>query len=326
MGAEIDVQDSTIGVVGIGLMGSSIIASLLVAGHPVTAIAPLPHEEESGYKRILEQLLLCKRFGLIPSSPETYLNRLTVTTEYGKLSGCGLVLECVVEDIDIKEQVYKKITDATGMNSILATNTSAIPISVLQKKIRYPQRFIGIHWAEPAFATRFLEIVCGDQTSEATIDAVTAMAMSWGKESTLLRKDIRGFITNRLMYAVYREILYLVEKGDTNFMDADKSFRYDAGSWITLMGIFRRMDYVGLQEYFASFQRVFPLLSNSDEVSPRMQEVLDINSRGIFNGKGFYKYTQEEADQWAEAFSSFNMDIFYLAADYPEFTEGKKQI
>lgn len=318
MNSGIKIQNTTIGIVGLGLMGSSIIASLLAAGHPVKAVAPIHGEKEMGYKRILEQLQLCEKFDILSGTLDEYLNLLTVSSEYDILEGCSLVVECIVENLSIKETVFKKIATITSSETILASNTSAIPISILQKSIPRPNRFIGIHWAEPAFATRFLEIICGKETDEKTVSIVVELALSWGKEPTVLRKDIRGFITNRLMYAVYREILHLVEKGDTRFIDADKCFRYDAGSWMTLMGIFRRMDYEGLEDYYTVYKNLFPRLSNSDTIPSNMQKIVDAHSRGIQNGKGFFSYTRQEAAQWSHAFSAFNKDIFHLAANYPE--------
>lgn len=322
MNENITIQSTTIGIVGLGLMGSSIIASLLALGYPVKAIAPIHGEKEVGYKRILEQLLLCEKFDILSAPVDEYLTLLTVSSEYDELRDCGLVVECIVENLSIKETVFKKIAAVTGKDTILASNTSAIPISILQKSVPDPQRFIGIHWAEPAFATRFLEIICGKETDEQTTAAIVKLAFNWGKEPTVLKKDIRGFITNRLMYAVYREILHLAEQGHTNFVDADKCFRYDAGSWMTLMGIFRRMDYLGLKDHYTAYKNIFPLLSNSDGISPQMQKIVDAHSRGIQNGKGFYSYTRQEAAQWSQAFSEFNKDIFHLAAQYPEITNG----
>lgn len=324
MNRKIHHRDAKIGIVGLGLMGSSIVASLLALGYQVKAIAPIHGEKEVGYKRILEQLLLCEKFDILAVPVDEYIRLLTVSAEYDELQECSLVVECIVENLAIKENVFKKIAAVVRQDAILASNTSAIPISILQKAVPNPQRFIGIHWAEPAFATRFLEIICGSQTSVDTTDAVVKLALDWGKEPTVLKKDIRGFITNRLMYAVYREILHLVEKEHASFIDADKCFRYGAGSWMTLMGVFRRMDYNGLQDYYKAYKNIFPLLSNSDDISPKMQTIVDTHSRGIQNGKGFYGYTRQEAAQWSQAFSEFNKDIFQLAANYPEQqTDGK---
>lgn len=311
------IKEVTIGIVGLGLMGSSIVASLLAAGHKVKAIAPLPGESSLGAERIREQLLLCEKGEILTAPVKSYLSALTISDNYNELNDCGLIVECIIEDIGIKKMVFKKIAALAGPDTIIASNTSAIPISMLQTFIPNPERFVGIHWAEPAFATRFLEIICGEKTSDQTANRVFELAHQWGKEPTLLRKDIRGFITNRLMYSVYREALTLVENGHATIEDADKAFRYDAGSWITLMGIFRRMDFMGLQDFQVIFNALFPGLSNTGDVPAVVQKLMDQDARGTQNGKGFYSYAEGECGKWDKAFEAFNQDIYRLAALYP---------
>ncbi|MFA5246019.1 MAG: 3-hydroxyacyl-CoA dehydrogenase NAD-binding domain-containing protein [Pedobacter sp.] len=318
--------DIEVGVVGIGLMGSSIIVSLLAAGHHVKAIAPIPADLQGAEERISEHLRACSQTGLLKDSVSSCLNRLDISMEYNHLSNSSLVLECVIEDIDIKSQVYKKITDVVPASTVIASNTSAIAITLLQKLVAIPERFIGIHWAEPAYATRFMEITCGDVTNSRYADWVFNLAHYWGKEPTLLRKDIRGFIANRLMYAVYREIFHLIENGKTTMDDADKAFRYDVGSWITLMGLFRRIDYTGLADHAEIFKNVFPQLSNTDNVPDIMQKVVTDNCRGIQNLNGLYHYNAEEAKEWQKAFAAFNEDIFRLAALHPAPVSEKERI
>lgn len=307
-----------VGVVGLGLMGSSIAVALLTAGHLVVAVAPQPNEEEIAALRIHQQLTVCKKMGLINCSVEYYLARLTVTQDYSKLNTCWLIQECVVEKIEIKQMVYQKIVDIVDQHVLIASNTSAIPISTLQQHIAYPERFMGIHWAEPAFATRFLEITCGEQTDTEKAELVYKLAHHWRKEPTLLKRDIRGFITNRLMYAVYREGLSLVEKGEASLEDADKAFKYDAGSWMTMMGIFKRMDFEGLADHYLRFKNLLPDLSNSSSVPLLMQQIVNENARGISSKKGLYRYTDAEVEGWEKSFSAFNEDIFKLANQFPE--------
>jgi 3-hydroxybutyryl-CoA dehydrogenase len=318
MSYELKTAEINVGVVGLGLMGSSIVVSLLIAGHKVKGIAPIPDDKEIAPGRIKDQLVHCQKSGLLNYPVDTYWSNLTISEDYQQLSDCSLVIECVIEKDQIKEQVYQKITAHVSEQVIIASNTSAIPISTLQQYIVNPQRFLGIHWAEPAYATRFLEITCGKQTSQKKAQWVFNLAHMWGKEPTLLKKDIRGFITNRLMYSVYREGLSIVENGEATLEDIDKSFRYDEGSWITLMGIFRRMDMMGLKNYMEIFKAVFPKLSNSEEVPLIMQKMLEINARGIQNSKGLYPYNAEEAKKWEEAFSLFNKDIYLLADEYSQ--------
>jgi len=320
---NIDTGEITVGVVGLGLMGCSFIASLLIAGHNVKAIAPLTEDMESASERVHNHLTVCENAGLLNKPIESYLAQVVITEDYGHLSTCSLVLECVIEIPAIKKSVYQKIEKVVTKNTVIASNTSAIPISELQNHLEHPGRFLGIHWAEPAYLSRFMEITCGSSSDIEHANWVYELAHCWGKEPTLLRKDLRGFITNRLMYAVYREGLSLVEKGEATLEDVDKAFRYDAGSWMTLMGIFRRMDFMGLADQFEIFKTVFPKLCNDDNITPLMQHMVDIDARGTRNLLGLYPYTEEEARKWEEAFVLFNMEIFKLAEMYPSKREKK---
>lgn len=309
-----EISNIEIGVVGLGLMGSSIIVALLNSGHRVVAIAPIPEDIQQAEDRILSQLAYCRKTGICSFS-ET--DSLTISEDYKLLANCDLVLECVIEDIQIKASVYQKIAAVVSTDTIIASNTSAIEISLLQKQLPQPERFLGVHWAEPAFATRFMEITCGTQTDIEKAEWVFRLAHHWGKEPTLLRKDIRGFITNRLMYAVYRELFHLLESKCASMESVDKAFRYDAGSWMTLMGIFRRIDFSGFREFAAIYERIGPTLSNKHDVPELMKRVLQEKARGIYSAKGLYEYSPEEAKAWEEAFALFNKDIYQLASQYP---------
>lgn len=317
MSENIDTSKIKIGVAGLGLMGTSIVTTFLRAGHQVTAIAPLPSDIVVAPEHIHNQLTYCETSNLLSHPLDFYRSNLTITEDYSQLAGCGLVLECVVEEEGIKAGVYQKIAKEVGDDTIIASNTSAIPISSLQKHVPHPERFMGIHWGEPAYLSRFLEITCGEQTAIHHAEWVFKLAYHWDKEPTLLRKDIRGFVTNRLMYATYREALKIIENGEATLEDADKMFKYDAGSWITLMGLFRRMDYVGLKDYPVIFKNIFPTLSNHESIPPIMQELIDRKAKGTKNAKGLYDYTEEEAKLWDEAFSSFNLSMYNLGKEYP---------
>lgn len=314
---NLEPKDIPVGVVGLGFMGSSIVASLLIAGHPVTAIAPLAGHTELGASRIKEQLSECEKCGLLCRPIESYILQLLVGEDYSLLINCQFVLECVVESMEVKKTVYQKISSGTNRNCVIATNTSAIPISILQKLVPYPERFMGVHWAEPAYMTRFLEITCGNQTSLHKAEWMFSLATKWKKEPTILRKDIRGFITNRLMYSIYREALHLIEKGEATIEDVDKSFHYDAGSWMTLMGVFKRMDFIGLDDLNETFKNIFPKLNNDDQVPKIMQAIVNKKAKGTRSSEGLYNYTKDEAKNWEEKFALFNKDIYELGAKYP---------
>ena len=326
MPQSIDTSKISTGVVGLGLMGCSIATCLLIAGHPVVAVAPIPDDLKHALKRITEHLRRSHEEGLVNDLPEYYLNRLTITEDYSLLKDCSLVIECTIENIDIKKSVYDKIELVVASDALVTSNTSAIPISMLQKQTRHPERFFGLHWTEPSHTTRFLEIICGNLSDVNKAEYLYQLSHQWGKEPILVRKDIRGFITNRLMYAMYREAFYLVENGYATIEDVDRSCRNNAGYFMTLVGVFRWMDLTGVPAYHTVMKDLFPTLNNDVGVPRLIDDIVRRGGKGIANAQGFYDYTEEEARLWEETFKEFNYEIRKLALKYPADVVKKKLV
>ena len=319
-----DNADIMIGVVGLGLMGCSICTCLLIAGHKVVAVAPIPDDLSHAEKRIAKHLDKSYEEGMAKMKADEYFKNLIITEDYSKLANCSLVIECTLENIDIKKSVYKKIESVISPDTLLASNTSAIPISILQKETIHAKRFFGLHWAEPSHTTRFLEIICGNQSNVELGEKLYDLSHKWGKEPTLVRKDIRGFITNRLMYSLYREACYLVENGYATVEDVDRACRNNAGYWMTLVGAFRWMDLTGVPAYHTVMKDLLPTLSNNTEIPKLIDDIVKAGGKGVANGKGFYNYTEEEARLWEETFNNFSYEIRKLALKYPADVVKKK--
>ena len=316
-------NNGVIGVVGLGLMGASIASALLINGQKVIGLAPVPSTlDRSAAKRIQKSLSECRKQGITDKLPEDLLKNLTLTESYADLKSCWIIMECVSENLVIKKEVYKRIEKMVADNVIITSNTSAIPISTLQDYLEIPQRFFGMHWAEPAYTTRFLEIVCGEKSLFEVGEKLHEIAITWGKEPTLVRKDIQGFITNRLMYALYREAFYLVENGYATIEDVDRACKNDAGHWMTFCGPFRYMDLTGLQAYHAVMKNLFKDLSNGAHVPKLIDDIAKNGGNGVFNGKGFYNYTAEEGEAWEEAFEKFAFDINRISTKYLKETKS----
>lgn len=307
----------TVGVVGLGLMGCSITTCLLMAEHPVVAIAPISSDMDTALDRVTTHLLRSCEQGMIIKDPDYYLKNLTITENYSQLSPCGLVIECTLENLEIKKNVFEKIEAAIPEESLLTSNTSAIPISILQQQTKHPERFFGLHWAEPSHTTRFLEVICGDASDVSKGEYLYKISQGWGKEPTLVRKDIRGFITNRLMYAMYREAFYLVENGYATVEDVDRACRNNPGYWMTLCGVFRWMDLTGVQAYHAVMKDLFPTLCNDTSVPKLIDDLVKEGAKGVANAHGFHQYTDEEAKLWEDTFKDFSYKIRELALQYP---------
>jgi 3-hydroxybutyryl-CoA dehydrogenase len=155
-----------------------------------------------------------------------------------------------------------------------------------------------MHWAEPCHLTRFLEIVRGEQTDDATAEAAMDLARRAGKDPSLVRKDVEGFIVNRIGYAMFREAFWLLENGVADVETIDRSFRNALSVWANIAGPFRWMDLTGIPAYAAVMERLWPKLSCAIEVPELMKTLVEGGAKGISNGRGFYTYTPEEAERW----------------------------
>ena len=307
-----------IGTVGLGLMGSSIATCILAAGHEVTSLVKEVAEAEPARNRILSFLTELNEEGLLHEEPHAALGRITITTDVGALAGHEVVIESITEDMEAKKAVYTALETVLSPTAIIGSNTSAIPVSVLQAGLRNPERLLGIHWAEPAHITRFMEVICGKDSDVVYAKKIVELAETWGKEPSLLRKDIRGFITNRIMYAMLREAFNLVENGYATVEDVDRSLRNDLGYWITFAGPFRFMDLTGIPAYLTVMKDLFPDLDNRQTVPEMMEKLVASGARGVSNAQGFYPYTEQSAEAWEKAFIDFSYDIRKLAEKYPQ--------
>ncbi len=319
-----DTASISIGVVGLGLMGCSITTCLIMAGHPVVAVAPVAADLVHAHNRIHAHLTHSLQQGLVSNPPEHFLKQLQITEDYTQLKDCAVVIECTIENTAIKKSVYDKIEAVISNEAILTSNTSAIPISILQQLTQFPARFFGLHWAEPSHTTRFLEIICGEKSDPNKSEYLYQLSHRWNKEPTLVKKDIRGFIANRLMYAMYREAMYLVENNYATIEDVDRACRNNTGYWMTLVGVFRWMDLTGVPAYHTVMQDLFPTLNNSTAVPEMIDKIVREGGRGVANAHGFYQYTPEEAKCWEETFTEFSYEIRQLALKYPADVVEKK--
>jgi len=149
------------GVIGLGLMGHSIAACLLSAGHQVVGVTRSLAKHRGTRRHILDLLRQMKREGLLKRNPEALMERFQISEDYGDLSGCGIVVESIIEDLETKRRTYDAVEQVVSPRTILGSNTSSIPLTLLQQNARHPERFVGIHWDEPAHITRFMEVIAG---------------------------------------------------------------------------------------------------------------------------------------------------------------------
>lgn len=215
---------------------------------------------------------------------------------------CELIIESVTEDLGAKRSLFALLEEHIGPDVPIASNTSSLPITLLQADRKYPERFAGMHWASPAYATRFLEIIQGAQTNTATIDRIVRLAIELGKDPAVVQKDVPGFIANRIAYAMYREALHLLETGVADVETIDRVCCNSLGLWTALCGPFRWIDITGGPAlYGKAMEAIIPTLSNESRAPTTIQRMQGNDDRGTINGRGFYIYAPGSAAQWQAA-------------------------
>ena len=229
---------------------------------------------------------------LEPRGDGSSSEKLTMARNAEDFRDCEFIIETITEDFEAKDALFKEIEQHVGPSVPITSNTSAIPISVLQAKRRYPNRFAGMHWAPPAQTTRLMEIIRGDQTDDATIERIVDLAKELDKEPGVVQKDIPGFVANRLAYAMYREALHLLEEGVADVETIDLLCKNSLGLWAPVCGPFRWMDMTGGPALYAKAMKwIVPTLSNKSEVSETMKQLQESNGY-------FYPHDEEIASEW----------------------------
>jgi 3-hydroxybutyryl-CoA dehydrogenase len=260
------VKTRSIGLAGLGFLGRGIATCLQNHGFHVIALEPK---------------------GDIPAS-ET----LTLARSAEQLRDCEFIIESITEDFAAKDALFQQLEQHVGPTVPITSNTSAIPISSLQANRKHPNRFAGMHWAPPAETTRLMEIIRGDQTDDATLQRVVALALELDKEPGIVQKDIAGFVANRLAYALYREALNLLEQGVADVETIDLLCKNSLGLWAPVCGPFRWMDMTGGPALYAkAMEWIIPTLSNQSEVSSTMKKLRETNGY-------FYPHTPETIAGW----------------------------
>ena len=306
-----------VGLIGLGLMGRGIASCLLAHGLEVVAYNRTASRARASVGHIEETLLeMVRRRLLTRAGMRGWRDRFRLVRSIAELAPACFVIESVKEDLALKRQIYDELEEAVRDEAVISSNTSSLPITVLQNGRKQPSRFIGMHWGEPAQIMRYLEVIPGDQTSPATIELTMRFGERCGKEPTLLNRDIQGFISNRMMYAMLREACYLVESGIADIETVDRSFRNDIGYWATLAGPFRWMDLTGIPAYAAVMDGLLSKLCDTKEVPKMMKEMVASGGRGTDNAHGFYPYTKASARRWEKAWVDFTYEIRKLAEKF----------
>jgi 3-hydroxybutyryl-CoA dehydrogenase len=303
-GAVKEVDMEKVALAGLGLMGRGIAACLVAHGYKTLAWTPDPAEIAQTESTIEAALCEMAERGAIDASRlHGWRDLWTPVATLAEFRSGSFVIESIVENLRVKQSLYRELEDAVEAGTPIATNTSSLPIAQLQRYLRHPQRLIGMHWAQPAYAARFLEVIRGPATDDATEAATRRLGLALGKEPCVVAMDLPGFVANRLGYAVYREALHLLQLGVADAETIDRCFRNAFGLWAAVCGPLRWIDMTGGPAlYLTAMENVLPSLCDDKSAHALAEGVVDANAAGARSGRGFYSYAPGEADRWAQLF------------------------
>ena len=212
------------------------------------------------------------------------------------LAGADLVLEAVPEKLEVKHEVFPQLEEAVAAETILASNTSGIPITKIATVCRHPDRVVGMHWSNPPHLIPMIEVIPGEQTSSQTVEAASELVRRVGYHP-VVEKEVAGFVENRILYAILRECLDLVDRGIIDPEGLDLNVRWGIGYKLAVIGPMELLDMAGLEIYNAVGSYLNPDLSTSGEVSSTIRDLIDKGRLGMKTGGGIYDYTPEQIDE-----------------------------
>jgi 3-hydroxybutyryl-CoA dehydrogenase/5-formyl-3-hydroxy-2-methylpyridine 4-carboxylate dehydrogenase len=206
------------------------------------------------------------------------------------------VLEAVPERIEVKHEVFPQLERLAGPDAVLASNTSGIPITRIAEVCERPQRVVGMHWSNPPHLIPMIEVIPGDKTSDETVAATVALTERVGYEA-VVEREVPGFVENRILYAIMREAVDLVDRGIVDAEGMDRCVRWGIGYKLAVIGPMELLDMAGLDIYNAVGSYLNRDLCNSAEVSKTITDRVEAGTLGMKTGKGLFDYTPEDIER-----------------------------
>jgi 3-hydroxyacyl-CoA dehydrogenase len=212
------------------------------------------------------------------------------------LKGSELVLEAVPEKLELKHEVFPQFEQHVADDAILASNTSGIPITQIASVCARPERVVGMHWSNPPHLIPMIEVIPGEQTEQRVVDGACELIRRFGYHP-VVEKEVPGFVENRILYAILRECLDLVDRGIIDPEGLDLNVRWGIGYKLAVIGPMELLDMAGLDIYDAVGSYLNKDLSTAGEVSKTIRDLIEQGRLGMKTGGGLYDYTPEQIDQ-----------------------------
>jgi 3-hydroxybutyryl-CoA dehydrogenase len=282
------MASARIAVVGAGLMGHGIAQVFALAGHDVTIYDSVKASLDDAKARIVANL---RDLGDDVAAVE----RVQPTGDLAEaVREADYVVEAVLEDLPLKQKLFVEIERHVRADTILASNTSVIPITKIMEGLRDRSRALGTHWWNPPYLVPLVEVIGTQWTSQHAIDWTIALHRTAGKMPVHVKKDVPGFVGNRLQHALWREAIALVEHGICDAETVDTVIKASFGRRLAVLGPLENADLVGTDLTLAIHQTVLPDIEHRRGPSPYLEGLVAQGKLGFKSGEGFRKWSADE--------------------------------
>jgi 3-hydroxybutyryl-CoA dehydrogenase len=280
-----------IAVIGAGLMGHGIAQVFASQGHPVAiydvmaeALARVPERVRSNLRALGE--------------PESSADRITLhDTISSAVAGADMVIEAALEKLPLKQEIFRELAALTSPDCILASNTSVIPITAIAANVAEAGRVLGTHWWNPPYLVPLVEVIQAERTELQYVERCVALLRRIGKTAVHVKRDVPGFVGNRLQHALWREAISIVAAGICDAQTVDLVVKNSFGIRLPVLGPLENADLAGLDLILDIHNVILRDLDASPEPSPLLQQHVEEQRLGMKSGKGFYEWTAESAQQ-----------------------------
>ena len=282
------MSKAKIAVIGAGLMGHGIAQVFALAGHEVTVSDTVMKNLDTLATRIAANL---RDLG----EDEAAVTRVRPCVDVGEaVHGVDYVVEAVFEDLPLKQKLFAQIEAHVRDDTILASNTSGIPITSIMGNLKRRERALGTHWWNPPFLVPLVEVIETRWTSPDAVASTMDLHRAAGKQPAHVKKDVPGFIGNRLQHALWREAIALVEQGICDAETVDAVIKVSFGRRLAVLGPLENADLVGTDLALAVHNVVLPAIDSRPGPSPYLQKLVADGKLGFKSGEGFRKWSQEQ--------------------------------
>ena len=299
-------------IVGAGLMGHGIAQLFAVRGHAVWLVDVNDDSLGSAKQKIESNLQNMQNKGIDPGAEiNQILDRINTTTELDlACEGSAFVFEAVFEDLQLKQRLFAKLDGLCPLETILCSNTSVISITEIAMKASHRERIVGTHFWNPPYLIPLVEVVQAEESADQSISATFDLLTRVGKHPVHVRKDVPGFVGNRLQHALWRESFAIIDEGICDPATVDEVIRYGFGLRLPILGPVETADMVGLDLTLAIHNYILKHINADPTPSTTLQARVKAGELGFKSGKGFLDWSENDTLKSRQRLADYLISIF----------------